>query len=59
MIAVRKLHGRVPYAGPAAQAVARPLWVMPVANTDLMLQAMVDSTKAKVNEIVYRSRPVN
>jgi hypothetical protein len=35
------------------------IWAMPAVNADLMLQAMLSSTKAKVNEIVYWSRPVN
>ena len=32
---------------------------MPAVNADLMLQAMLGSTKAKINEIVYWSRPAN
>ncbi|HEV7338182.1 MAG TPA: DUF1254 domain-containing protein [Bosea sp. (in: a-proteobacteria)] len=35
------------------------IWAMPAVNTDLMLQEMLSRTKAKVNEIVYWSRPVN
>jgi hypothetical protein len=41
------------------RAVEAMIWGMPAVNTDLMLQAMLNSTKAKVNEIVYWSRPVN
>jgi hypothetical protein len=41
------------------RAVEAMVWAMPAVNTDLMLQAMLKSTKAKVNEIVYWSRPVN
>jgi hypothetical protein len=41
------------------RGVEAMIWSMPAVNTDLMLQAMLDSTKAKVNEIVYWSRPVN
>ena len=41
------------------RGVEAMIWGMPAVNTDLMLQAMLDSTKAKVNEIVYWSRPVN
>src|SRR6516165_2299255 len=42
-----------------SRAVEAMIWGMPAVNTDLMLQAMLKSTKAKVNEIVYWSRPVN
>ncbi|PAY03729.1 MULTISPECIES: DUF1254 domain-containing protein [Bradyrhizobium] len=41
------------------RAVEAVIWAMPAVNTDLMLQAMLTSTKAKVNEIVYWSKPVN
>ncbi|GLR88509.1 DUF1254 domain-containing protein [Bradyrhizobium iriomotense] len=41
------------------RAVEAMIWAMPAVNTDLMLQAMLTSTKAKVNEIVYWSKPVN
>jgi hypothetical protein len=41
------------------RAVEAMIWAMPAVNADLMLQAMLGSTKAKVNEIVYWSRPVN
>ena len=49
-LAARNLHRR---------AVEAMIWAMPAVNTDLMLQAMLASTKAKVNEIVYWSKPVN
>ena len=32
---------------------------MPAVNADLMLQTMLGSTKAKINEIMYWSRPAN
>src|SRR5262249_18612632 len=41
------------------RAVEAMIWAMPAVNTDLMLQAMLGSTNAKVNEIVYWSKPVN
>jgi hypothetical protein len=41
------------------RAVEAMIWAMPAVNADLMLQAMLSSTKAKVNEIVYWSKPVN
>ncbi|OKO74561.1 DUF1254 domain-containing protein [Bradyrhizobium sp. AS23.2] len=41
------------------RAVEAMIWAMPAVNTDLMLQAMLGSTKAKVNEIVYWSKPAN
>jgi hypothetical protein len=41
------------------RAVEAMIWAMPAVNTDLMLQAMLASTTAKVNEIVYWSKPVN
>jgi hypothetical protein len=41
------------------RAVEAMIWAMPAVNADLMLQAMLNSTKAKVNEVVYWSRPVN
>jgi hypothetical protein len=41
------------------RAVEAMIWAMPAVNTELMLQAMLSSTKAKVNEIVYWSKPVN
>lgn len=40
-------------------AVQAMVWGMPAVNADLMLQAMLSSTEAKENEIVYWSRPVN
>ncbi|PPQ18920.1 hypothetical protein CV770_13300 [Bradyrhizobium sp. AC87j1] len=49
-LASRNLHRR---------AVEAMIWAMPAVNADLMLQAMEKSTKAKVNEIVYWSKPVN
>jgi hypothetical protein len=41
------------------RAVEAVIWAMPAVNTDLMLQAMLKSTNAKVNEVVYWSKPVN
>ncbi|HEV2156234.1 DUF1254 domain-containing protein [Bradyrhizobium sp.] len=41
------------------RAVEAMIWGMPAVNADLMLQTMLKTTKAKVNEIVYWSRPVN
>jgi hypothetical protein len=41
------------------RAVEAMIWAMPAVNADLMLQTMLGSTKAKVNEIVYWSKPVN
>jgi hypothetical protein len=41
------------------RGVEAMIWGMPAVNTDLMLQEMLSKTKAKVNEIVYWSRPVN
>lgn len=41
------------------RAVEAVIWGMPAVNADLMLQEMLKKTKAKVNEIVYWSRPVN
>lgn len=41
------------------RAVEAVIWGMPAVNADLMLQAMLSSTPAKENEIVYWSRPVN
>jgi len=42
-----------------SRAVEAMIWAMPAVNTELMLRAMLKSTKAKVNEVVYWSRPVN
>jgi len=42
-----------------SRAVEAMIWAMPAVNTDRMLQAMLKGTKAKVNEVVYWSRPVN
>jgi hypothetical protein len=41
------------------RAVEAVIWGMPAVNADLMLQEMLRKTTAKVNEIVYWSRPVN
>jgi hypothetical protein len=41
------------------RAVEAVVWGMPAVNADLMLQAMLATTTAKANEIVYWSRPVN
>ncbi|WP_415025538.1 DUF1254 domain-containing protein [Bradyrhizobium sp.] len=49
-LAARDLHRR---------AVEAMIWAMPAVNTDLMLQAMLATTKAGVNEVVYWSKPVN
>jgi hypothetical protein len=35
------------------------IWGMPAVNADLMLQEMLGKTKARVNEIVFWSRPAN
>lgn len=42
-----------------ARAVEAVIWGMPAVNTDLMLQEMLSKTSAKVNEIIYWSRPAN
>jgi len=41
------------------RAVEAMIWGMPAVNYDLMLQAMLTTTTAKPNQIVYWSRPVN
>lgn len=41
------------------RAVEAVIWGMPAVNADLMLQEALSKTKAKVNEIVYWSKPVN
>jgi hypothetical protein len=41
------------------RAVEAVIWGMPAVNTDLMLQEMLRKTTAKVNEIVFWSRPAN
>lgn len=41
------------------RAVEAMIWGMPAVNADLMLQTMLNTTSAKVNEIVFWSRPVN
>jgi hypothetical protein len=38
------------------RAVETVIWGMPAVNTDLMLQAMIESAKGKSNQIVYWSR---
>lgn len=43
----------------AARAVEAVVWGLPAVNADLMLQAMLSQTKAKENQMVYWSRPVN
>jgi hypothetical protein len=39
-----------------SRAVEAIIWGMPAVNTDLMLQAMIESAKGKPNQIVYWSR---
>jgi hypothetical protein len=41
------------------RALEAVIWGMPAVNADLMLQEMLKKTTAKVNEIVYWSRPAN
>jgi hypothetical protein len=41
------------------RGVEAMIWGMPAVNADLMLQAMLTTTKAKVNEVVYWSRPAD
>jgi len=41
------------------RAVEAVIWGMPAVNTELMLQAMLRSTAARENEVVYWSKPVN
>lgn len=41
------------------RAVEAMIWGMPAVNADLMLQTMLRTTKAKPNEIIYWSKPVN
>ncbi len=41
------------------RAVEAVIWGMPAVNTELMLQAMLRSTSARENEVVYWSKPVN
>ncbi|MDR5781272.1 DUF1254 domain-containing protein [Caballeronia sp. LZ065] len=53
-----------PGAEPAQRVIERRaieavIWGMPAVNTELMLQAMLRSTAARQNEMVYWSRPVN
>jgi hypothetical protein len=42
-----------------SRAVEAAIWGMPAVNTDLMLQALLSSTTAKPNDIVFWSKPVN
>ena len=42
-----------------SRAVQAMIWGMPAVNTDLMLQAMLNTTTAKSNDIVFWSRPEN
>ncbi len=41
------------------RAVEAVIWAMPAVNTDLMLQAMLSTTAAKPNDILFWSRPAN
>jgi hypothetical protein len=41
------------------RAVEAVIWGIPAVNYDLMLQEMLAKTKAKVNQIVYWSRPLD
>src|SRR5580765_1479490 len=41
------------------RAVEAVIWGMPAVNTDLMLQQMLSKTTARVNQIVYWSRPAD
>jgi len=41
------------------RATEAVIWGMPAVNADLMLQEMLSKTKARVNEIVYWSRPAD
>jgi hypothetical protein len=41
------------------RAVEAAIWAMPVVNYDLMLQQMLSQTPAKVNEVVYWSKPLD
>ncbi len=41
------------------RGVEAVIWGMPAVNYDLMLQEMLNKTRAKQNEIVYWSRPVD
>ena len=43
----------------ARRAVEAVIWGMPAVNADLMLQTMLKATPARVNEIVYWSKPAN
>jgi hypothetical protein len=41
------------------RAVEAVIWGMPAVNYDLMLQEMLSKTDAKVNEVIYWSKPVD
>jgi hypothetical protein len=41
------------------RAVEAVIWGMPAVNTDLMLQAALNQAKARINQFVYWSRPVD
>jgi hypothetical protein len=41
------------------RAVEAMIWAMPAVNTDLMVQEAFSKTKAKANDIVFWSQPVN
>jgi hypothetical protein len=41
------------------RAVEAVIWGMPAVNYDLMLQEMLAKTPAKVNEIIYWSKPAD
>ena len=41
------------------RATEAMIWAMPAVNTDLMLQEALSKTKAKPNDIVFWSQPVN
>lgn len=45
--------------GVERRAVEAMIWAMPAVNTDLMLQEAIAKTKAKPNDIVFWSQPVN
>jgi hypothetical protein len=49
-LAERTMHRR---------AVEAVIWGMPAVNYDLMLQEMLRKTPARVNEIIYWSRPLD
>ncbi len=41
------------------RAVEAVIWGMPAVNADLMLQAMLNTSTAKPNDMIFWSRPVN